>query len=121
MPIPSFYMNPCWDHFTDCGLFVKWMAKEVPKQRIMDWFAGYFEGQSMIAMNGAGEINPTRLFTVLQIKEAKFVAQIIERHPESAALWTDYKNAIADVSKSSTKKMFLYVPMRAPLLLFAYF
>ncbi|GLJ32342.1 hypothetical protein SUGI_0650890 [Cryptomeria japonica] len=69
--------------------------------------------QSMIAMNGAGEINPTRLFTVLQIKEAKFVAQIIERHPESAALWTDYKNAIADVSKSSTKKMFLYVPMRA--------
>ncbi|GLJ32360.1 hypothetical protein SUGI_0651210 [Cryptomeria japonica] len=62
--------------------------------------------QSMIAMNGAGEINPTRLFTMLQIKEAKFVAQIIERHPESTALWTVYKNAIVDVSKSSNIKGF---------------
>ncbi|GLJ32365.1 hypothetical protein SUGI_0651320 [Cryptomeria japonica] len=62
--------------------------------------------QSMIAMNGAGEVNPTRLGTMLMLTEAKFVARIIERHPESAALWTVYKNAIPDVSKPSKIKRF---------------
>ncbi|GLJ32361.1 hypothetical protein SUGI_0651250 [Cryptomeria japonica] len=62
--------------------------------------------QSMTAMNGAGEVKPTRLGTMLMLTEAKFVARIIERHPESAALWTVYKNAIADVSKSSKIKRF---------------
>ncbi|GLJ13062.1 hypothetical protein SUGI_0204390 [Cryptomeria japonica] len=57
--------------------------------------------QTMTAMNGAGEVNPTRLCTMLKMTEAKFVAQIIQGHPESAALWTVYKDAIASVSESS--------------------
>ncbi|XP_057823442.2 transcription termination factor MTERF15, mitochondrial-like [Cryptomeria japonica] len=57
--------------------------------------------RSMTAMNRAGEVKQTRIYSALKIKEAKFVAQIIEGHPESAALWTVYKNAIANVSESS--------------------
>ncbi|XP_057823382.2 uncharacterized protein LOC131035675 [Cryptomeria japonica] len=60
--------------------------------------------QNMKAMNGVEEVNPTRLCTMLTVTEAKFVAQIIERHPQSTALWTVHKNAIADVSKSSKIK-----------------
>ncbi|GLJ32371.1 hypothetical protein SUGI_0651410 [Cryptomeria japonica] len=61
--------------------------------------------QNMKAMNGAEEeVNPTRFCTMLTVTEAKFVAQIIERHPQSTALWTVYKNAIADVSKGSKIK-----------------
>ncbi|GLJ32350.1 hypothetical protein SUGI_0651080 [Cryptomeria japonica] len=55
--------------------------------------------QSMTAMNGAEEVKPTRIFSVLLMTEAKFVAQIIQGHPESAALRTVYKNAIVDISK----------------------
>ncbi|GLJ32370.1 hypothetical protein SUGI_0651400 [Cryptomeria japonica] len=62
--------------------------------------------QSMIAMDGIEEVNSSRLYTMLVMNEVKFVAQIIERHPESAVLWTIYKNAIADVSKSSKVKKF---------------
>ncbi|GLJ32338.1 hypothetical protein SUGI_0650770 [Cryptomeria japonica] len=62
--------------------------------------------QSMTAMNGTEEVHPSRLYTVLMMNEAKFVAQIIERHLESAALWTVYKNAIANVSESSKIKRF---------------
>ncbi|GLJ18573.1 hypothetical protein SUGI_0330650 [Cryptomeria japonica] len=57
--------------------------------------------KTMTTMNGAGKVNPTQLCTMLKITEAKFVAQIIQGHPESVALWTVYKNAIATVSKSS--------------------
>ncbi|GLJ13063.1 hypothetical protein SUGI_0204420 [Cryptomeria japonica] len=57
--------------------------------------------QTMTAMNGAGEVNPTRLCIMLMMTEAKFVAQIIQGHPESAALWTVYRNAIANVSERS--------------------
>ncbi|GLJ32345.1 hypothetical protein SUGI_0650950 [Cryptomeria japonica] len=80
--------------------------------------------QRMTAMNGAEEVNPTRLCSMLTMTEAKFVAQIIQGHPESAALWIVYKNAIANVSKSSKIKMFsvsyhlmffLFVPMRLEL------
>ncbi|GLJ32349.1 hypothetical protein SUGI_0651060 [Cryptomeria japonica] len=60
--------------------------------------------ERMTALNGAGKVNPTRLHTMLMRTEAEFVAQTIERYPESAALWTVYKNAIADVSKSSKIK-----------------
>ena len=49
-------------------------------------------------MNGEGEVNRTRIFTMLMMPEAKFVAQIIQGHPEAATLWTVYKNAIANVS-----------------------
>ncbi|GLJ13064.1 hypothetical protein SUGI_0204470 [Cryptomeria japonica] len=61
----------------------------------------FFVIQTMTTMNGAGEVNPKRLFSMLMMKEAKFVAQIIQGHPESAALWTVYKNAIANVSETS--------------------
>ncbi|GLJ32347.1 hypothetical protein SUGI_0650970 [Cryptomeria japonica] len=62
--------------------------------------------QSMTTMNGAEEVKPTRISSMLLMTEAKFVAQIIEGHPESAALWTVYKNATANVSRSSKIKMF---------------
>ncbi|GLJ32340.1 hypothetical protein SUGI_0650850 [Cryptomeria japonica] len=62
--------------------------------------------QSMTAMNGTEEVNPTRLCSILTMTKAKFVGQIIEGHPESAALWTVYKNAIANAPKSSKIKMF---------------
>ncbi|GLJ53715.1 hypothetical protein SUGI_1146130 [Cryptomeria japonica] len=62
--------------------------------------------QNMTAMNGAGEIKPTRIYSVLLMTEAKFIAQIIQGHAESAALLTVYKNAIANVSRSSKIRMF---------------
>lgn len=57
--------------------------------------------QNRAAKNGAGKVDPTRLYTMLMMTKAKFVGQIIQGHPESAALCTVYKNAIANVSKSS--------------------
>ncbi|GLJ32354.1 hypothetical protein SUGI_0651140 [Cryptomeria japonica] len=65
--------------------------------------------QTMTAMNGAGEVKPTRIGTVLKMTEAKFVAQIIQGHPESAVLWTVYKNAIANVSEISKIKSFVSI------------
>ncbi|XP_059064961.1 uncharacterized protein LOC131856997 [Cryptomeria japonica] len=60
--------------------------------------------QSMTAMNGAGQVNPRGLLTILMMTQAKFVARIIQAHPEYAALWTVYKNALANVSKSPKVK-----------------
>ncbi|GLJ32343.1 hypothetical protein SUGI_0650920 [Cryptomeria japonica] len=48
-----------------------------------------------------GEVNLIRLHSMLMMSKAKFVAQIIQGHPESTTLWTIYNNAITNVSKSS--------------------
>ncbi|GLJ32373.1 hypothetical protein SUGI_0651460 [Cryptomeria japonica] len=95
--------------FNNMGLSVDFVTKH-PRMFLMSldkvMRPRFLVLQNMTAMNGAGEVKPTRIGTVLAMTEAKFVAQIIERHPESAALWTVYKTAIADVSKSSKIKRF---------------
>lgn len=89
--------------FNHIGLSVDFVAKH-PRLLTMSldkvMMPRFLVLQNMAAMIGTGEVNPTQLVTVLKMTEANFVAQIIQMHPESAALWTVYKNAIPKVSKA---------------------
>lgn len=45
MTISQSYMQQRWDHFSNYGLFVKQMRKDMPKESIIEQFAKSFEGR----------------------------------------------------------------------------